>query len=405
MRAEHEFANPRHFGPVTALCLDRKHLWLVSGTANGVLSVWDLRFGLLLRSWSIGPRRIHQIAVHPVKGKGRWIVVAADPDDGLSSAGSSDFSKPRRSSSAATAPLPGTTVAEVWDIDRGHKVDEFRIVSPQQQSAQSTALANRTNVFASSAPATSSVSMQDASLDPAAAIEALLAASTAPQPAATAKSSEAGRQAVPPIQPTVRAFLLGTDYSMQTTTRPAASHLVTLQDQQDGYGREAAAKGAAGKDKDGGFLITGGEDRKLRFWDLGRVSRSAVVSGLGIDEEVPTFRCVCFARVVFWISLTLLVPQHAYVDRPPFTASRPHSKHDPPRVDRSSSHPLATFLLLSALPSRRAPLLARPPLHPDRQLAATASPRTSGGDHGCQRAGLAVQVRCERRQGGCREGV
>ncbi|BGP01316.1 Other/VPS15 protein kinase [Rhodotorula toruloides ATCC 204091] len=289
MRAEHEFANARHFGPITALCLDRKHLWLVSGTASGVLSVWDLRFGLLLRSWNIGPRRIHQIAVHPVKGKGRWIVVAAEPDDGSSPASSSDPSKPRRSSTASTAPLPGTTVAEVWDIDRGHKVDEFRIVSPQQQSAQSTALANRPNVFANGAPATSSVSMQDASLDPAAAIEALLAASTAPQSTPPAKSSEAGRQVVPPIQPTVRAFLLGTDYSMQATTRPAASHLVALQDQQDGYGREAAAKGAGGKDKDGGFLITGGEDRKLRFWDLGRVSRSAVVSGLGIDEEVPTF--------------------------------------------------------------------------------------------------------------------
>ncbi|BGP23345.1 other/VPS15 protein kinase [Rhodotorula toruloides] len=287
MRPEHEFANPRHFGPITALCLDRKHLWLVSGTACGVLSVWDLRFGLLLRSWSIGSRRIHQIAVHPVKGKGRWIAVAADPDDGLSS----DPSKSGRLSyaAAAAAPLPGTTVVEVWDIDRGHKVDDFRIVSPQQQLAQSTALANRTNVFASGSPGTSSVLVQDASLDPAAAIEALLAASTAPQPAAPAKSSEAGRQAVPLIQPIVRAFLLGTDYSMQATTRPAASHLVALQDQQDGFGREAAAKGAGGKDKAGGFLITGGEDRKLRFWDFGRVSRSAVVSGLSIDEEVPTF--------------------------------------------------------------------------------------------------------------------
>jgi phosphoinositide-3-kinase regulatory subunit 4 len=37
------------------------------------------------------------------------------------------------------------------------------------------------------------------------------------------------------------------------------------------------------------FMITGGSDKKLRFWDLARIENSAVFSGLQHDEGKPTF--------------------------------------------------------------------------------------------------------------------
>ncbi|OIW31799.1 ARM repeat-containing protein [Coniochaeta ligniaria NRRL 30616] len=37
------------------------------------------------------------------------------------------------------------------------------------------------------------------------------------------------------------------------------------------------------------FMITGGSDKKLRFWDLARIENSAVFSGLQHDEGRPTF--------------------------------------------------------------------------------------------------------------------
>jgi phosphoinositide-3-kinase regulatory subunit 4 len=37
------------------------------------------------------------------------------------------------------------------------------------------------------------------------------------------------------------------------------------------------------------FIVTGGSDKKLRFWDLSRVENSCVYSGLGADESRPTF--------------------------------------------------------------------------------------------------------------------
>jgi phosphoinositide-3-kinase regulatory subunit 4 len=37
------------------------------------------------------------------------------------------------------------------------------------------------------------------------------------------------------------------------------------------------------------FIITGGSDKKLRFWDLGKIENSVVFSGLQQDEGKPTF--------------------------------------------------------------------------------------------------------------------
>lgn len=44
-----------------------------------------------------------------------------------------------------------------------------------------------------------------------------------------------------------------------------------------------------GRESRYGFLITGGSDKKVRFWDLTRVEGSTVVSGLEIDEVRPTY--------------------------------------------------------------------------------------------------------------------
>ncbi|BGP14610.1 Serine/threonine-protein kinase [Rhodosporidiobolus nylandii] len=263
MRSLHAFDNPHHFGPITALCVDRKHLWLVAATATGVITLWDLRFGLLLRSWSVGAKRVHQLALHPTKGKGRWIVVAMEPEDPPAEA------KSRRHQQ-------GTTVAEVWDIDQGVKVEEFRIVSSQQAASSSAAHTNRMNIFAGAEDLSLPV-MQEATLDPAAAIEALLAASTAP-PAATKPPSPSSAASRPVVKPSVHAILLGSNYGSQASTRPAPAHLAGP---ETGEGKDAK--------RDGGFFLTGGEDRKLRFWDLDKASRSAIVSGLDVDEEVPSF--------------------------------------------------------------------------------------------------------------------
>lgn len=268
MRNLYTFANPLPFGPVSCLCIDSKRIWLVVGTTSGVLTLWDLRFGLLLRSWSVGKGRVHKVAVHPCRGKGRWVVVAMEEEGG-------DEGK------------TGSLVAEVWDIDRGLRVEDFRAVSPGQVAVSSRP---STAIKTHSTPTT----MQEALLDPAAAIEALLAEpeATTPKPRSRLSLPSTSSDSTIPVAtsvpagraspPGVRAFLVGVEYSIQVDARPATTAAATPAQQNE------HVDGTEGK-KDAGYLITGGEDRKLRFWDLGRASKSSVISGLDIDDEVPTF--------------------------------------------------------------------------------------------------------------------
>jgi phosphoinositide-3-kinase regulatory subunit 4 len=44
-----------------------------------------------------------------------------------------------------------------------------------------------------------------------------------------------------------------------------------------------------GRDSKYGFIVTGGYDEKIRFWDLVHVESSVVVSGLDAEEAKPTF--------------------------------------------------------------------------------------------------------------------
>lgn len=44
-----------------------------------------------------------------------------------------------------------------------------------------------------------------------------------------------------------------------------------------------------GRDSKYGFIITGGSDKKIRFWDLANVEKSLVVSGLEADEPKPQY--------------------------------------------------------------------------------------------------------------------
>lgn len=66
-----------------SFCVNRQHNWLVLGTSHGVLDMWDLRFQLRLKAWGLpGSMPVHRIAIHPSKGRGKWIVVAGGTGHG-----------------------------------------------------------------------------------------------------------------------------------------------------------------------------------------------------------------------------------------------------------------------------------------------------------------------------------
>lgn len=83
MQILYTLKNPVFHGTPTCFCIDRKHNWLILGTSHGVLDMWDLRFQLRLKAWGLpGSAPIHRVAVHPSKGRGKWIIVAGGTGHG-----------------------------------------------------------------------------------------------------------------------------------------------------------------------------------------------------------------------------------------------------------------------------------------------------------------------------------
>jgi len=241
MRILQSMENPRHFGPITAMCMDKKRVWIVVGTLSGVLSLWDKRFGILIRSWHVGTgsssrqSRIHQCVVHPTKGKGKWVMVALEA-----------WSKGAESSH----------LVEVWDIETAVMVESFvtRSGSPSDPISE---------------PEETPGTIAEAS--PASAIASLVR-SRQGRDGHGPRSSQGGDLAQQP-SPDVRTLVVGTEFGGFSSNQRA-----------DVGGAEAGARSGSR-----GFMITGSDDWKIRLWDLGRLERTTILSGLQSELEKPSY--------------------------------------------------------------------------------------------------------------------
>ncbi|KIO30139.1 hypothetical protein M407DRAFT_225431 [Tulasnella calospora MUT 4182] len=288
MRILHSMEDLRHHGPITCMCIDRKRSWLLTGTAFGVLTLWDIRFGLRLKSWTVNAAasanpgqsvRIHQCLVHPTKGKGRWVLVAVEP---------------QTASDLPSSFTPGVVLIEVWDIEKGVMVEMFATQEQRSYETSSTPASPRESLRLASEPPNPPVS-KDAPKSPAEAIAALVKARAA------AQASLGQQNAIDDVSPHleeadleaeerrrarqvgIRAMVVGSDFGglAGTTTRMARLETVTISEN---------SVEPFGGSRNGGFLLTGSEDRKIRLWDLSRVDRSIVVSGLEMEGDKPSFR-------------------------------------------------------------------------------------------------------------------
>ena len=240
--------NPRHYGPITSICVDRKRTWIVVGTSTGVLTLWDKRFGLLIRSWHVGvgssgrSARVHQCVVHPSKGRGKWVMVAVETS--------------RKGSDRSSIPL-----IEVWDIEKAILVETFL-----------TRTGSPTDVI----PEPQETLGVDAETTPAAAIAALVRSRQNKN-----NSDETSRQSSTeelPQSPAsdIRALVVGSDFGGYATSLRS----------EFGELEHISGSRTAGR----GYLITGSEDSKIRFWDLGKFDRTIVLSGPELDHEKPWYK-------------------------------------------------------------------------------------------------------------------
>ena len=252
MRILLSMEHPSHCGPITTICLDRRHAWVVTGTAAGILTLWDIRFGLIIKTWKTvsaetsGSCRIYQCVVHPCRGRGRWIIVAVE-------------------TARPTSQNEPSVLLEVWDVETTKLVETYgtRITSKASNTPDE--------------PQDHSGSATEPTA--AAAIAALV----------RARQHDVGTQRPrhPPSEaptrelllngpsPDIRALVVGHEFGGHSTIHRSAGSSLN----SEGYS-------TGGR----GFIVSGSEDRKLTLWDLSKIERTTILSGAELENEKPSYR-------------------------------------------------------------------------------------------------------------------
>lgn len=238
---------PLHLGSPTTLCCDPRRLWIVVGTLEGWLTLWDMRFGLLLRTWRVAGQPVREVVVHPSRGGGRFIVVAS----GGESSTSDDI------------------VLETWSIEASQAVEVYKVVSssstpaamgPNPPSSSSSSSPNRP-----SSSSNSSLVNQDLSL----AVANILAGFERHSP--PPKRRDRPSNSILSIVAVSRGGGGGNSARSQLSE--------DIDEDQFSPNRATAGAGAG----PAGALWVGGEDRFLRRIDLQNLSKSSILGAVPIE--------------------------------------------------------------------------------------------------------------------------
>lgn len=262
--------SPTHLGPLTCFCVGSQKIWLVAGTTRGYLTLWDLRFGLLLRTWNVAEGRIKQLTLHPTQGKGRWVVVAAQ-----FVIGERDSKQP-------------TPILQIWDLDHNKIIESFIVSNTSAEVAVDRFRAEYENQL-NPTPTNQATELKQKlaiEMKASSAIEGFLLKTQ--RPINELKCHRDGKQIreTNPLNPKrinpnptfVHSFLIGSQYHESTSS---SIELVPMPEE---LGNKR------GQTKPMGYLITAGEDRMIRFWDLSAIERSGTVSGLQLEADRPHYR-------------------------------------------------------------------------------------------------------------------
>ncbi|CAO3700820.1 unnamed protein product [Rhizopus microsporus] len=182
--------NPQSHGVITAMTIDKLNTWLLVGTMRGILTLYDLRFQIPLKSW-----------LHPSKSRISVLLLNQDP----------------RAENKQVIIASGKNEVSVWDIVNLQCTEVFAVKSGDEKT---------TGVI----------------------LEAY-------KPLETPSDREI----------LVNSFTMNesnfTENSIRAIAAPADCRL----------------------------MITGGSDRKIRFWDTARIENSGIILGTELDESKPRY--------------------------------------------------------------------------------------------------------------------
>ncbi|PGH18425.1 VPS15 protein kinase [Helicocarpus griseus UAMH5409] len=229
--------NAVHHGTPTTFCLDKKHNWLLMGTSHGILDLWDLRFRIRVKSWGLpGGTPIHRLLIHPTKGRNRWVCVVGGSNNG--------------------------SEIMVWDIDKVQCREVYRTASMPTNTANGITDARnastRKNINLTADTSWKNYEPWRVDED---------------RPEGMLGRFASNPQSSGGVEPSTGngTGLASASSSDRSGIRALAVGLDMPENNQEG--------------SKCGFLISGGSDRKVRFWDVTHPDASTVVSGLGMVPD------------------------------------------------------------------------------------------------------------------------
>ena len=192
MRPAWQLKNNISHGVITAMVIDHHKAWLLVGTNRGILTLWDLRFMVAIRSWVHPTKsRISRLVIHPEAhppSRGGKIVIAA-----------------------------GKNEVSVWDLENVECCEVFVVRSADDKRALAFDSFKATEPLSGSELLRNSFTSNDS--------------------------------------------IVSTDQSVRALVFPP----------------------------DGESMVTGGTDRKLRFWRTSRVDVSLIISGRDPRDQPPKY--------------------------------------------------------------------------------------------------------------------
>jgi len=215
MEISARYQHPLEYGVISAICPTPN--WCIVGTTTGTLSIWDLRFGLIVKSWNVHGR-ITALQLHPARGKGLWLLVSTLRADNE------------------------TPLVSVYDIESSKLVEVYEVRATKPLSSSPTPVVEH-DVIKTKAE--------------------LIAGLAAKEETQTTIDTSAE-----PI-PSVLAMMVGQAFA-SLATAPAEAGLL------NGPDRTAQP----------GWLVTAGDDRVVRYWDLVKVPESFIVCGSQKERDV-----------------------------------------------------------------------------------------------------------------------
>lgn len=238
------YQHPLEHGVISAICTTTH--WCIVGTTTGTLSIWDLRFGLIVKSWKV-EGRITALQLHPARGKGLYLLVStvrADDD---------------------------TPLVSVYDIESSKLVELYE-VRASKPSSNVPGQAPEQEIIQTKAQLIAELATQE-------------------------QTQSAIDTAAEPI-PSVLAIMVGQAFASLVTAPPEVGLL-------------------SGPDRppNPGWMVTAGDDRVVRYWDLVKAQESFIVCGSQKDRDV-TFKQITTEPVQYYtMPITHRQPPAAGPDR------------------------------------------------------------------------------------------